>query len=370
MRVPFFDVRDFPAGILPQMQESLLQSVARKEFILGQDVRDFEAAFAEYLGAEHVMGVGNGYDALVLSLKALGIGTGDEVILPANGYAATINAVEQVGALPVLVEPDPVTYNLRAQEVNAAITSRTKAILPIHLYGQPCFMPDLVKTAQKRSLYLVEDCAQAHGAKVQGQCVGTFGECNAFSFYPTKNLGALGDGGAVVTSDPQRAEFIRKYRNYGQSSRYVFEFVGINSRLDSLQAAVLSRRLTYLEALNTERRRLAEVYRHALAGIEHLTLPANALGVTPVYHLFVVRTPGRDALQTYLQQRGIQTHVHYPVPPHLQPAYRHLGFGPGAFPLTEALAATSLSLPLFPGMTAPEQAYVIEQVQQFFAAQH
>lgn len=367
MTVPFFQFRDFPVGLSVQAQKSLVQAYAQKEYVLGQEVREFEIAFAQYLRAGYVIGVGNGFDALVLSLKALGICPGDEVILPANGYAATLNAVLQAGATPVLVEPHKAAYTLEAAQVAKAIGPKTKVVLPTHLYGQPCFMPDLVKVAQKQGAFLIEDCAQAHGARILGNAVGTFGSINAFSFYPTKNLGAVGDAGAVVTATPEIAAWVQKYRNYGQSSRYVFDYVGINSRLDSLQAAVLSVKLSYLDQLNAERKRLAAMYDTALAEAGDIQVPWVRPGVEHVYHLYVIRTSRRDALQQFLERNGISTFIHYPVPPHLQPAYRHLGYQKGDFPITEELAATSLSLPLFPGMTEAEQTYIIEQVQRFFA---
>jgi dTDP-4-amino-4,6-dideoxygalactose transaminase len=367
MHVPFFELRDFPAGIETAIQEKVVSTLAEKRFVLGPSVQVFEQEFARFQNVPHVVGVGNGYDALVLSLKALGIGEGDQVLLPGNTYIATINAVKQVGATPILVEPDPQTYNLTAAGVAQAITAKVKAMLPVHLYGQTCDMPAIMDLANQAGLLVVEDCAQAHGSMVGGQKVGTFGQANAFSFYPTKNLGAYGDAGGVATHSLEVATYLQKYRNYGQSERYYYDVVGVNSRLDSLQAAILSVKLFHLDALNAERQRLAQVYHQELEGIAELMLPKTQAGCGHVYHLFVVRTSRRDALQQYLQAQGITTLIHYPVPAHLQPSYAHLNLKQGDLPITEELAKTSLSLPLFPGMTEQEQSAVIKAVKQFFA---
>ncbi|AMM50244.1 hypothetical protein TH61_02320 [Rufibacter sp. DG15C] len=367
MHVPFFELRDFPEGLEASIQEKVAFTLAEKRFVLGPAVTAFEEEFAQYQNVPHVVGVGNGYDALVLSLKALGIGEGDKVLLPGNTYIATINAVQQVGATPVLVEPDPETYNLTAAGIAKAITPDVKAILPVHLYGQACDMEAIMEVANQAGLLVVEDCAQAHGAYVGGQKVGTFGHANAFSFYPTKNLGAYGDAGGVTTQSEEVADSLRKYRNYGQSERYYYDVVGVNSRLDSLQAAILSVKLKHLHALNLERQRLAKIYLQELQGVGDLVLPATQAGCGHVYHLFVVRTSRRDALQQHLQAKEITTLIHYPVPAHLQPSYAHLNLKAGDLPITKELANTSLSLPLFPGMTEQEQSLVIKAVKQFFA---
>ncbi|GAA4314720.1 DegT/DnrJ/EryC1/StrS family aminotransferase [Nibribacter koreensis] len=367
MHVPFFELRDFPEGIETAIQEKVAFTLAEKRFVLGPAVSAFEDEFARYQNVPHVVGVGNGYDALVLSLKALGVGKGDKVLLPGNTYIATINAVQQVGAMPVLVEPDPESYNLTASGIARAIDKDVKAILPVHLYGQACDMETIMGIANQVGLLVVEDCAQAHGAEVGGKKAGTFGQANAFSFYPTKNLGAYGDAGGVTTHSEQVADFLRKYRNYGQSERYYYDVVGVNSRLDSLQAAILSVKLAHLDALNTERQRLAKIYLQELQRVGDLVLPATQAGCGHVYHLFVVRTQRRYALQQYLQAKGITTLIHYPVPAHLQPSYAHLGLKAGDLPITEELANTSLSLPLFPGMTEQEQTAVVEAIRQFFA---
>ncbi len=346
--------------------QAVTDTVSSKRYILGAHLEGFEQEFARYLGMAAAIGVGNGYDALVIALKAVGVGPGDEVVVPAHTFVATLNAVLQVGARPVLADPDKATNNLTAASAGKYITSRTKAILPVHLYGQVCQMQELQQLAQEHNLLLIEDAAQAHGAKYKNQLAGTFGHAAAFSFYPTKNLGALGDGGAVVTNSPALADFARRYRNYGESRKYQSELIGINSRLDELQAAVLRVKLPQLDVLNAERQRLAQVYLQALQGTGDLILPVTAPDCSHVYHIFSIRTEFRDQLQAWLQQQGIATAVHYPVPVHLQPAYRFLKYKPGDFPVAEELATTSLSLPLFPGLAQTEQQAVIQCITQFF----
>jgi dTDP-4-amino-4,6-dideoxygalactose transaminase len=366
MQVPYVAFRDWPAGITQQVEQEVLRVLGEQQFILGPDVIAFENAFAKFLGAGFAIGTGNGFDALVQALKAVGVGPGDEVIIPANTFIATANAVVQLGATPVLAEPDKRTYNLTAATSEMLITSKTRAIIPVHLYGQTCQMDELQGLCKNYSLKLVEDAAQAHGATYKIQFAGTFGDAAAFSFYPTKNLGALGDGGAVVTSEPKLAAYISSYHNYGQQEKYHHQLIGINSRLDTLQAAVLHVKLKYLQQQNEERQRLAKLYLQEFKSINELILPVTAGHCSHVYHIFNIRTSRRDELKKYLQQRGIQTAVHYPIPIHLQPAYSYLKYTPGSLPITEELANTSLSLPLFPGMTASEQEHVIERVKAFF----
>jgi dTDP-4-amino-4,6-dideoxygalactose transaminase len=364
--VPFFAFRDFPAGIHQQLEEAVLLAMREHQYILGEDVAAFEREFADATQAGTAIGVGNGFDALVVALKAAGIGPGDEVIVPANTFIATVNAVVQVGAIPVLAEPNRHTCNLTAEEAAKHISARTRAFIPVHLYGQACEMGGLLELAAQQQLIIIEDFAQAQGARYKGQPVGSIGHVSATSFYPTKNLGALGDGGAVVTSDPDLAAFARMYRNYGQQQKYHNHIVGINSRLDTLQAAALRIKLRHLQALNSERQRLAHVYLNKLQGIGDLLLPVTAPDSTHVYHIFNIRTNHRNALQLYLTEQGIQTGIHYPIPLHLQEAYAYLGYGRGSFPIAEELANTSLSLPLFPGMTAEELERVITAIHTFF----
>ncbi len=352
------------------MQQALLDAVAGKQYVLGPQVQAFETEFAAFLGAGNAIGVGNGYDALVILLKALGVGAGDEVVVPANTFIATVNAVLQVGAMPVLAEPDVHTYNFTAESAAQYITPKTKAIIAVHLYGQVCDMDALQQLAQERNVFLLEDAAQAHGARYKNQFAGSFGHGAAFSFYPTKNLGALGDAGAVVSSHIDIADFARKYRNYGEAQKYSSEQVGINSRLDELQAAVLRVKLRHLQAMNSERQRLAEVYLQNLSQIGDLILPASAPHCGHVYHIFNIRTKHRNELQAWLRKQDVATAIHYPLPVHLQPAYTSLGYQPGDFPVAEELASTSLSLPLFPGLTKHEQQRVIAAIKQFYSTKH
>jgi dTDP-4-amino-4,6-dideoxygalactose transaminase len=365
--IPYLQFREFESGMQQQVQGAALRVLERGNYVLGEELQTFENAFASYLGNDvEVVGVGNGFDALVIGLKALGIGSNDEVIVPSNSYMATVNAVLQVGAKPILAEPDPLTYNLKADSVERVLSPKTKAILPVHLYGQTCEMEPLMLLAQKYGLKVIEDAAQAHGAFYHDKYVGTLGDVAAFSFYPTKNLGAAGDGGALVSNSKEVTDFARTYRNYGQVKKYIGEIVGVNSRLDEIQAAILYEKLKYLDQLNAERRRLAEIYLTELRGIGDLILPLSAQGCQHVYHIFNIRVKQRDALKQHLINNGIGTAIHYPVPVHLQPAYSNLGYKPGSLPIAEELANTSLSLPLFPGLTEQEQAYVIKKVKEFY----
>lgn len=318
--------------------------------ILGPELAAFEAEFAAYCGAGHAVGVGNGLDALTLVLRAADVGPAQEVIVPAHTFAATWLAVIAVGATPVPVEVDPATYTLDPAAAAAAVTPRTAAILPVSLYGHPVDMDPLAALASKHGLFLLEDAAQSHGARYKGRRTGALAHATAFSFYPSKNLGALGDGGAVVTDDAALAERLRRLRNYGSSRKYVHEEPGVNSRLDELQAAFLRARLTRLDMGNAARRAIAARYGARLAGKTGLVLPAEASWAEAVYHLYVVRSARRDALRADLAAAGVETLIHYPVACHLQPAFASLGFGRGAFPLAEQLAAELLSLPLWPGM--------------------
>ncbi|MDS4018974.1 MAG: DegT/DnrJ/EryC1/StrS family aminotransferase [Candidatus Competibacter sp.] len=331
-------------------------------YILGREVEAFEREFAAYCEAEHCVGVGNGLEALHLILRACGIGPGDEVIVPANTYIATWLAVSYAGATPAPVEPDARTYNLDPALLEAAITRRTRAVLPVHLYGQPADMDPINAIAARHGLKVIEDAAQAHGARYKGRRVGGLGDAAGFSFYPGKNLGALGDGGAVVTNDAELADRVRVLRNYGSRIKYHNEVKGFNSRLDELQAALLRAKLPVLDEWNARRRDVAARYRDGLAGSE-LGLPFVPEWAEPVWHLFVARHPRREALQQRLQQAGIGTMIHYPIPPHLQPAYAELGFGAGAFPLAEALHREVLSLPMGPHLTLDELARVAAAVR-------
>ncbi|MGI4870800.1 MAG: DegT/DnrJ/EryC1/StrS family aminotransferase [Janthinobacterium lividum] len=351
------------------IRASILEAVGRVYdsywYVLGEEVKAFEQAYTDFNQVAHTVGVANGLDALVLALRVLGIGPGDEVLVPSNTYIATWLAVTQVGAVPVPVEPDLATSNLNPALLEAALTPRTRAIMPVHLYGQACQMDAIMAVAQRHQLLVVEDNAQAQGAMFAGTLTGGFGAVNGTSFYPGKNLGALGDAGAVTTNDAALAQKIRVLRNYGSQQKYYNEVMGYNSRLDELQAAVLRVKLPHLAEWTRQRQQIAGWYAQHLAGLPGLRLPATAAGATHVYHLYVVHTAQRDALQQHLTTQGIGTLIHYPMPPHRQQAYAHLGLPPGSLPIAEELAATCLSLPLWPGMTEVHVQAVAAAIRSF-----
>ncbi len=332
-------------------------------YVLGQETRDFETEFAAYLGAKHCVGLASGLDALILAFRLLGIGSGDEVVVCANAYIACVMGITINGASPVFVEPDEYD-NLDASRVEAALTPRTKAILAVHLFGQACDMAAVMDIARRHGLRVVEDCAQSHGTTFEGKQTGTFGDIGCFSFYPTKGLGAFGDGGAIVTDDEALADRCRMLRNYGSRQKYHFEETGMNSRLDELQAGMLRVKLRYLDELNAERRDIAARY---LSGIRAgaVTLPRVRPGVSPTWHQFVIHSPRRDQLRAYLLDKGIGTEIHYPIPPHLSEAYRGLGYHEGDFPVTERAAREVLSLPMFNGIRRDEVDRVIEAINHF-----
>jgi len=331
-------------------------------YILGKEVGQFEQSFASYCGVEHCIGVASGLDALVLSLRYFGFNPGDEVIVPANTYIASILAIMQVGLKPVLVEPDINTYNIDPKKIASAITVRTRAILVVHLYGKMCDMDPILRLADQYDLKVVEDCAQAHGAIYKGQKAGSFGNFGAFSFYPTKNLGALGDAGAITCKDHELNKSIRTLRNYGSSAKYVFDEVGYNSRLDELQAAFLSVKLKYLDDINTHKQKLAAIYRNELK--TDFTLPTLQVGFEDVYHIFAVRHPERDRLKKYLLDNNIGTEIHYPIAPHQQKAMNGILSG-ASYPISEEIHRTVLSLPISYGHTEEDINRVIEVMNKF-----
>jgi dTDP-4-amino-4,6-dideoxygalactose transaminase len=357
MNVPFLDLRSAYLELQLELEAAFNRVMDSGWYILGQELEAFEREFAAYCGARFCVGVGNGLDALHLILRAWDIGPGDEVIVPANTYIATWLAVSYAGARPVPVEPDPQTYNLDPQRIAAAITARTKAILPVHLYGLPADMDPIRDVARSRGLRVIEDAAQAHGARYKGRRVGSLGDAAGFSFYPGKNLGAFGDGGAVVTDDPELAGRIAVLRNYGSSLKYSHEIKGYNSRLDELQAALLRVRLRHLDAWNERRRAHARLYSSLLSGVA-LTLPSEPPATEHAWHLFVIRSAQRDALRRCLDAQGVGTLIHYPIPPHLQPAYAEFGLHDGALPITEAIHREVLSLPIGPHLSAEQLRYV------------
>ena len=333
-------------------------------YILGENVSNFEAEFADYCQTKYCIGVGNGLQALALILKAYGIGAGDQVIVAANTYIATILAITQVGATPILVEPTLETLNLDPEAIADTITPKTKAILTVHLYGNPSAMDTLQEIATANNLFLFDDCAQAHGAAVNGKKVGSWGNASGFSFFPTKNLGCLGDGGAITTADPEIARRLKLLRNYGSPQKYHNELEGDNSRLDELQAAILRLRLPKLEANNQARRKLAKRYSAAL---NDLPIRMPNYDEHSVYHIFPILIDDRDSLQRYLQENSIGTLIHYPLAPHHQQCYRDYDWAKRRLPITEQIAQQELSIPLYPGLTEAMQTYIIEKIRAFYA---
>ena len=347
-----------------QLDAAIQRVLDKGMYVLGEEVDKFEAEFSEYIGTSHSIGVGSGTEALHLALAASGVGSGDEVITASHTAVATVAAIELAGATAVLVDIEPGYYTMDPQKVEAGITSRTKVVLPVHLYGQPAQLEAILEVAKKHSLLVIEDCAQAHGAKYKGRRVGSWGDIGCFSFYPTKNLGALGDGGMVVTNDPGVAERLRLLREYGWSERYVSHVRGWNSRLDEIQAAVLRVKLRYLDEDNTNRVHLAKLYDAGLKGIG-LSLPQTLEETTHVYHLYVIRSPRRNELLKFVKERGIGALVHYPVPVHLQPAYKESCTGHESLPETERVAQEVLSLPIYPELSEIELQTVIEAIKAF-----
>jgi dTDP-4-amino-4,6-dideoxygalactose transaminase len=360
--IPFLDLKSIQLRHADALKAAFDRVLQSGWYVLGQELAGFEREYAEYCGAAHAVGVANGLDAMVLVLRALDIGAGDEVIVPSNTYIATWLAVTAVGARPVPVEPVEATANLDPTRLAAALTPRTRAVMPVHLYGQPVPMAPVLAFAREHGLKVIEDAAQAHGARIGNRRVGAHGDAVAWSFYPGKNLGALGDGGAVTTDDAALAERIRVLRNYGSRVKYHNEVIGTNSRLDELQAALLRAKLPLLDAENERRRAIAARYLEGLRSLP-LGLPQVADGVTSVWHVFVIRHRGRDGLVKGLAERGIGTLVHYPVPPHRQPAYAGLAIAAGALPISERLHAEVLSLPMGPTMSDGDVERVIAAVR-------
>lgn len=367
MKVPNLELKLAYDELREELNEAVLRVCASGWYIGGEEVAAFERDFASYCEADHCVGVANGLDALHVALQAMDVGPGDEVIVSSNSYIATLLAVSRVGASPILVEPDPATHNLDPARVEAAITPRTKVLLPTHLYGQPADLDPLLSLARKHGLRLLEDAAQAHGARYRGQRIGSHGDAVAWSFYPSKNLGAMGDAGAVTTNNPELAERIRVIGNYGSAVRYVNREKGVNSRLDPVQAAVLAVKLRYLDEWNARRQSISLAYSSRMQGLG-LELPFVPDWASPVWHLYVVQTGRRSSLQDHLHAHGIGTQIHYPIPPHLQEAYRDLNLRPGSFPIAERLAGTVLSLPIGPQMTAAQADAVVEAVASWARA--
>ena len=349
-KIPFLNFEAFHAPIREEMVNAFEKVYDSNWLILGKEVEQFEQAYATYNNTNYSAGVSNGLDAIFLALKSLGIGPGDEVIVPSNTFVATVLAVSYTGATPVFAEPDIQTFNLDPIDMEGAITSKTRAIIPVHLYGQACQMERIMQIANHYNIFVVEDNAQAHGSSFKSKVTGSWGHINATSFYPGKNLGALGDAGAITTDHEEYIKRVRILRNYGSQEKYVHEQIGYNKRMDELQAAFLNIKLAYLDEWTRKRQEIAGWYDEALKGIGDLILPDVHKDATHVYHLYVIRTKYRDRLQQKLKEKGIETLIHYPIPPHQQQAYEHLGIQKGQFPIAEQLANEVLSLPIWPGM--------------------
>lgn len=364
MNIPFVSFKPMEKELDSEFREAFERVYTRSWYIGGKDDEAFEKAFAEFCDSKFCVGVGNGLDALMLALKALEIGVGDEIIVPSNTYIATVLAVTYVGATPVFVEPDIRTFNIDSAKIEEKISSRTKAIIPVHLYGQPCEMDYIVSIARKYNLYILEDCAQAHGAIYKGKRVGSFGDAAGFSFYPGKNLGALGDAGAVISDKREIADKVRALGNYGSDYKYHHIYKGHNSRLDEIQAAFLQVKLPHLDKMNAERRRIANRYLTEIHN-ENIILPYVINDVIPVWHIFAIRCKRRGELEKYLNTKGIGTNKHYPIPIHMQECYKDLGIKQGELPIAEEISATELSLPMYYGMTNMQIKYVIECINQF-----
>ncbi len=364
MEVPLVDLAAQHATIRSEIEEAIARVIARNDYILGHDVERFEDEFAGFCGVGHAIGVDSGTSAIELALRAFGIGAGDEVITVANTFIATALAISYTGARPVLVDAEPEHFTMDVSRLEEAITPRTRAVIPVHLYGHPADMASILEVAQRHGLIVIEDACQAHGGTYNGRPVGSLGDAAAFSFYPGKNLGAYGDGGMVVTNSDLAASSVRMLRNYGQTQKYHHVVAGFNRRLDTIQAAVLRVKLRHLDGWNAARRRHARRYSDLLAGID-VGLPVEAEWAGPVYHLYAIRSQFRDGLSAYLRDRGIATGIHYPIPIHLQPAYRDLGYKKGDFPVSEAQAASVLSLPMYPELPDDSIERVAQEVRRF-----
>ena len=360
MRIPLVDLKAQYTSIKPEIDAAIQHVLDEADFINGSAVAEFERSFASYCGTRSAVALGNGTDALQLSLLALGVGAGDEVITAVNTFIATSEAISATGARPVFVDNDPQTYTIDVRNIEEKITARTKAILPIHLYGQPAAMDVINEIASRHNLAVVEDAAQAHGASFKGKTVGTLGRLASFSFYPGKNLGAYGDGGAIATNDEALANKVRMLANHGRLKKYEHEIEGYNSRLDTLQAAILGMKLRHLRTWTEQRQRNATLYSQLLTGAAGIVTPVTHPDAKHVFHLYVIRVQQRERVQQALKEAGIATGIHYPIPLHLQPAYRHLGLPMGSFPVAERFASEILSLPMYPELSADQITFICE----------
>jgi len=368
MRVPFLDLQAIQAEFERELLEAVRRVLRSGRYILGQEVEAFEEEFATYCEVGHAVGVANGLDALILSLRALGVGRGDEVLVPSNTYIATWLAVSHVGAIPVPVEPLVATCNMDPDLLSSALTSRTRAVIPVHLYGQPADLDPILSFAEQHKLFVIEDAAQAHGARYKGRRIGGHGHAVGWSFYPGKNLGALGDGGAITTNDADLAKTLRTLRNYGSNLKYHNEMIGWNSRLDELQAAFLRVKLPHLDMGNMQRLNISKIYDNELAGVSGLVLPQVIDNVEPVWHLYTIRHTRRNQISKYLAEQGIATMIHYPVPPHRQPAYSDQYLTIGRQPIAESMAEKLLSLPIGPGMSLSQAEATASAIRKYLVS--
>lgn len=364
-KIPFVDLKAQYSSIRDEIQEAINGVLEDTNFILGKHVKKFEEDFARFCGVRFAIGVGNGTEAITLALKALGICPGDEVITVPNTAAPTAEAITSAGARVVFVDIDPDTYNIDASKIAEKITKRTKAIVPVHLYGQPCNLDEVMRVAKTFNLKVIEDAAQAHGAMYEGKRVGSIGEAGCFSFYPSKNLGCYGDGGAVVTNDKDIALKISMLRDHGRKEKYLHAFEGHNSRLDALQAAVLQVKLKYIDEWNERRRKNAQFYTELLSDVNSVTVPKILTGAVPVFHLYVIKVKDRDALMARLKGEGIETGIHYPLPLHLQPAYAYLGMKKGSYPASEFATEHIISLPMFPELKREQIEMVVDAIREY-----
>ena len=364
MKIPFSSFIPMEQELRNELRGAFDRVLTRSRYIDGVEKKEFERKFADYCTTKYCVGVGNGLDSLILALKSLRIGEGDEVIVPSNTYIATALAVTYVGATPIFVEPDIRTFNINPYLIETAITDKTKAVIPVHLYGQACDMDPIMEIAERFGLRVIEDCAQAHGATYKGKKVGSFGDVAGFSFYPGKNLGALGDAGAIVTNDKKTADMIRALGNYGSDYKYHHIYKGNNSRLDEMQAAFLSAKLPSLERMNEERRRIAAMYTSGINNTR-IIIPYVMEKCVPVWHIYGIRCRERDNLEKYLNEKGIETNKHYPIPMHLQVCYKDLNISRGYLPIAEEISSSELSLPIYYGMTDEQVQYVIDTINSF-----
>jgi dTDP-4-amino-4,6-dideoxygalactose transaminase len=365
MEIDFVDLKAQYQSIAPEVDDAIHRVVASADFILGKEVELFEQEFANFCGVQQAIGVDSGMSALELALRAYGLGEGDEVITVSHTFSATAFAISQTGAQPVFIDVDSRSYNMRPDLIEAAITSRTTAILPVHLYGQPCDIGEISRIARKHNLLLIEDACQAHGARYRDRRVGSWGDAACFSFYPGKNLGAYGDGGMIVTNDEKIAARLRIMRNCGQEEKYRHVLVGFNHRLDNLQAAVLRVKLPHLDTWNEDRRTAAHVYSELLKDVPDVVTPAEGNDRTHVYHLYVIQHPRRDELLVHLREQGVRAGLHYPIPVHLQPCYEGFPFTPDSLSVTESVATRVISLPMYPELTRSQIELVCDRVRNF-----